>query len=138
MTPHKQLFRHNPSEGVWGDCGRTVIACLLDLHPSLVPHFWDKGDDGYQKCCEWLNERGFDNFIFPVPGECTKLDVLSIMSIHNPGKLYGLVGKSSNGVNHIVVCRDNKIIHDPSLDDSGIVGPAEDGNWWIELIVRKI
>ena len=39
MTPQNQLHKHDPANGVYGDCGRTAIACLLDLHPS--PHFWN-------------------------------------------------------------------------------------------------
>jgi hypothetical protein len=27
----KQLFRHKPDEGVFGDCFRTAIACILEL-----------------------------------------------------------------------------------------------------------
>ena len=41
MTPHKQLNRHRPEEGVFGDCYRTAIACLLDLRPQDVPHVAD-------------------------------------------------------------------------------------------------
>ena len=49
MTPQTQLNKHDPANGVYGDCGRTVIACLLDLHPSEVPHFWD----GNLRDCGW-------------------------------------------------------------------------------------
>ena len=62
MTPHKQLIKHDPENGQWGDCGRTAIACLLDLHPSDVPHFWEGPEradrDPETECRKWLAERG--------------------------------------------------------------------------------
>ena len=39
MIKQKQIYRHLPEAGQIGDCARTVIACLLDLHPCEVPHF---------------------------------------------------------------------------------------------------
>jgi len=50
MRFHKQLItNHNPESGIFGDCQRTAIACLLDKHPSDVPHFatpetWNNGE----------------------------------------------------------------------------------------------
>jgi hypothetical protein len=38
MTPHKQRFRHDPANGIYGDCWRTAIACLLDIQPEEIPH----------------------------------------------------------------------------------------------------
>jgi hypothetical protein len=35
-----------------------------------------------------------------------------------------LTGRSATGCNHAVVCRNDRIVHDPSLDAVGIVGPA--------------
>ena len=47
MTPHHQLVtEYRNDEGVYGDCGRTVIACLMDMHPSEVPHFFNMPDEG--------------------------------------------------------------------------------------------
>ena len=28
--------------------------------------------------------------------------------------------------------------HDPSLDDSGIVGPCDDGFYWVQYITRPV
>lgn len=33
MKYNKQLFRHHPEQGIFGDCHRTAIACMLDLEP---------------------------------------------------------------------------------------------------------
>ena len=39
MEFYKQLNEHNPDEGVYGDCYRTAIGCLLNIPPEFVPHF---------------------------------------------------------------------------------------------------
>ena len=41
MKPVKQLFHHDPANGVWGDCFRAVIASVLSLPVEAVPHFFD-------------------------------------------------------------------------------------------------
>ena len=54
------------------------------------------------------------------------------------GHEYGLVGLSRNGTNHIVICKEDQIVWDPAIDDSGIVECGSDGLWWLEFIVREI
>ncbi len=46
MTPQNQEFTRKPEIGQYGDCQRAVIASLLDLPISSVPHFLQeaKGD----------------------------------------------------------------------------------------------
>ena len=39
MKFYKQLHKHDPDNGVWGDCHRTAIGCLLDIEPELIPNF---------------------------------------------------------------------------------------------------
>lgn len=43
----KQAFLHKPEEGVYGDCYRTCIACLLGIDRDAVPHFYST-EDGRQ------------------------------------------------------------------------------------------
>lgn len=38
MQYHKQLNKRDPENGVFGDCYRTAVACILDKHPSEVIH----------------------------------------------------------------------------------------------------
>lgn len=139
MTPHKQMFRHAPERGEYGDCDRTTIACLLDLRPVEVPHWGhpdvvpkDKWNEAKTK---WLAAKGYSlaNFLF---GEETGLEnILMTMKNINPGLFYLLSGESATGVNHVVVCLNDKIVHDPSLDNSGIVGPCDDGYFWVQFLV---
>ena len=57
MTPQKQMFLHDPDNGVWGDCQRTAIACILDRDVEDVPHFFHDGCDGKtadKRIDDWL------------------------------------------------------------------------------------
>lgn len=136
MKPQKQLFRHRPEQGVYGDCHRTAIACVLDLEAGDVPHFMDggvKGDDAHDQTEAWLNERGVATINVLFPGETSLADVLTTVAAcnHRGRPVFILGGRSRNGVNHSVVCCDGEIVCDPSLDDSGIVGPCDDGFYWL-------
>ena len=140
LTKHKQLNRHDPDNGVYGDCGRTAIACILDLHPSQVPHFWDgpedRNRDPQAERDAWLRSRGIFRIVFTLDGELS--ESLEYVALHYPGANYTLLGESKNHVNHVVIGQDSQIIWDPSLDDSGIIGPAKDDSlYWIELFTRN-
>ncbi len=137
MKFNKQLFRHDPDEGVYGDCHRTAIACVLDLEPSEVPHFFGDPEKNTETCFadieSWLNNRGIASISVIYEGNRLS-DVLSTIGASNsrrPDLLYLLGGISRNGTGHTVVCRDGEIVWDPSLNDSGIVGPMSDGFYWV-------
>lgn len=137
MTPHKQLFRHKPDEGIYGDCTRTAIACLLDLHPSEVPHEHRKmeGLEASKLLNDWLAKRGLRTFA--VAYDVAPEQVLKIMAAANPGTYWMMGGASRTGCNHTVVCRDDQIVWDPSQNDSGIIGPCDDGMVWVEVLVHQ-
>lgn len=142
MTPHKQLFRHEPDKGVWGDCFRTTIACLLDLAPEDVPHFCDNGvqqDVATSEARVWMAAMGLAFVDVPFGGQDDVGAVLSFMGSANPGLHYILTGQSRTGCAHAVVCKDGKIVHDPSLTESGIVGPCEvDRVFWVSFIAKLL
>lgn len=136
MIPHKQLFRHDPANGIWGDCYRTVIACLLDLNPADVPHFGADGADGVcmdRAARKWLAKRGLG--VVEVAYDCTLEALLSVMASTARHAWYGLSGTSRTGCNHIVIARGGEIVHDPSQIDAGIVGPCDDGFYWVTFII---
>lgn len=130
MTPYKQLYRHNPEEGIWGDCHRTAIGCLLDIPPENVPHFMEGGKEDWHKAEEaWLREKGLKAFVVLFQADLDK--VLEHLELMNP-KVYGLLGgMSRTGCGHSVVICGGEIVWDPSLNDSGIVGPMDDGFYWV-------
>jgi len=143
MRPQKQLFKHDPDNGTWGDCLRTCLAIMLDMDAKDVPHFMHgadmtetEGNPERDKIVEeWLDSKGYAEFSQAYGNECTLEALLHVMKLLNPNIPYMLSGTSRNGTNHVVIGMGNKIICDPSLDDSGIIGPCDDGYYWIAVLV---
>ena len=136
MTPHRQLIVHDPDAGAIGDCHRTCIASILDLHPSDVPHFTEGlwGEPHALVVAEtraWLAGRGLGYAMFYYP-DASLEQILETTGALSPGVPMILSGRSSLGSNHAVVILDGRIASDPS--GNGIVGPCDDGRWWVELL----
>lgn len=134
MIRHRQLFRHRPENGIYGDCHRTAIACLLDLDPMDVPHFYlakveaqARGEtyDWEAEVERFLNARGFTQA--HVNFTCTLEELFTYMGAVNPRTLYLLGGESARGVNHTVICRGGAFEWDPHPDSSFISGPLDNG-----------
>lgn len=143
MTPQKQLNRHDPENGVYGDCYRTVIACLLDLKPEEVPHVHEHNgsmnmQDQQDMMNAWLEARGMVEVSVACDGSIGLETALEVMARWSMGTRYMLTGMSRTGCNHVVVCKGREIEWDPSLNDSGIVGPADDGYFWFGFLGAKI
>jgi hypothetical protein len=140
----KQEFRHDPSRGIYGDCQRAVIASFLGLPLTEVPHFGDNGPspiDFFHNVRSFLRSRGLN--MFTVAFNAIPLrDVLDLIELNNPDVVYFLSGSSPRGTNHVVLCRGNRIIHDPHPDidlervdiNQVLTGPCDDGYWWVEVI----
>lgn len=136
---YKQLFPHRPSEGLYGDCVRTAIACLLDREPSEVPHFFDKGQDGetaWKAIEAWLAGEGLGRVMVVINGTIDRKELIDGFSVNNPDVCFMLFGTSSSGTPHVVICRNGEIIHDPSFIDTGISGPT-DGYYLIVVLVPR-
>jgi hypothetical protein len=139
MRPTKQLFRHAPDQGIWGDCERAAWATILDLDINDVPHFFDGGcstEDAMRKEREFESSLGLYHVALPFVASNGLDAVLSSVGHNNPNAEYLLMGQSKTGCNHTVVCRGSAIIHDPSLDDAGIIGPCDDGWYWLVFFTR--
>ncbi|RUW39153.1 hypothetical protein EN739_24440 [Mesorhizobium sp. M2A.F.Ca.ET.017.03.2.1] len=132
----KQLFRHAPDKGIFGDCYRTAVACILDLDPDQVPHVHRliTGAEQGEIIDRFLAEIGVTRLSIPftVEGVQAALDSAALWSKGLPCLFSGT---SRNGTGHVVVAHGGKIICDPSQDDSGIVGPMDDGFYWVEWLV---
>lgn len=144
MTPYKQLYRHRPDEGSVGDCFRTAIACLLDIEPELVPHVMEdafnepeSAETAHVRMNSYLIEHhGLYHMEFPlrVVQDGPPTDVMQHVKRYNGNVHYLLTGLSANEVAHTVVCTGDRIVHDPSIDCSGIIGPLDnDGEWFYWL-----
>lgn len=139
MTPHHQLIKHDPENGHYGDCQRTCVAAILNLHPSDVPHFCDdpnarRGTPQWWETRQaaWLAERGLACATVAYPGDAMLDDVLTWTSRQSPTVPMILLGRSAIGTNHVVVVLNGEIVCDPS--GNGIVGPSLEGVWEVSLI----
>ena len=137
MKLSKQLFRHKPAEGVFGDCYRTAIACILGLKPVTVPHEQRQltGDEFQALYLSWLHRRGLRRINIPMLADDLQA-ALNAANFYSDGLPYIFSGTSRTGVNHSVVGQGPAIIHDPSLTNAGIIGPCDDGYYWVEFLVR--
>lgn len=134
MQRHIQRFRHDPDAGVYGDCARTALACLLDLEPEEVPHKHERLPSGGQVAMfrEWLEGRGLTLAFFAF--SCSVEEVLGLMAVCNPGVPFIMSGRSPRGFNHCVIAAGNTFVHDPSPDGGFLVGPCEDDHVYVELV----
>lgn len=135
MRFQKQAFRHQPEEGIYGDCHRTVLACMLDMDRDDVPNFGKDYIDNVKFHIEvnaWLRTQGYKetHFAFNVPLD----QVLKTLGDIFTDTYYILGGNSKNGVGHSVICCADQIVWDTSLDDSGIVGPMDDDLYWVTIL----
>lgn len=140
MKALKQRNRHRPNDGIFGDCHRAAVASILELPLDGVPHFGEGGPDGDEfsrREREFLALRGLVPIYIPYPGESLEQVFRCIKSL-NPDIYYLLGGVSKTGVNHTVVARNDEIVHDPSLNDSGIIGPCVDGFYWVTFFGSTI
>ena len=137
MIYRKQLYYHRPEQGTIGDCHRTAIGCMLGLEPQDVPHFgehyWKDPVAFQDEVKKFLATQGLAQV--SVAYDCPLEQLQHVMGVMNPDIRYLLGGTSANDVNHTVVGRGSRIEWDPSMDDSGIVGPCDDGYFWVTLFV---
>lgn len=138
---HTQLNMHDPENGIYGDCWRTTVACLLRLPIEEVPHVCDGPDDGKagERMRAFLESRNCALIQIPYSGDLSLeqlLDYVGAISVSG-GLHWCLMGTSRTGCNHVVICKGDQIVHDPSITQSGIVGPSSDGLWWAEWIVER-
>lgn len=139
MKYQKQTLIHDPANGVYGDCARTAIAIMLGLWADEIPHFCFDGPDEdtfNQRRDTWLLNRGLSIVSINYCYDC-KEDLLSAMDKAYPHTPYILLGKSSLGCHHNVVCIGGEIVCDPSQFDSGIAGPCDDGFFYVEFIIKN-
>jgi hypothetical protein len=63
--------------------------------------------------------------------------ILILMRESNPGIHYLLFGSTSDGdSNHVVICKDNEVVHDPAWVVSGLSHPGSNGFWSIMVVAR--
>ena len=137
MTPQKQRFRHKPEEGEFGDCHRTCLACILGIDRDLVPNFGVHYGDVAKFLAseaEFLASIGMRAIDIPFQGTVSLGTMLESLGRLVPNAHLIFAGQSRTGLNHSVIIKDGEIVWNPSLDDVGIIGPCDDGHYWITIL----
>lgn len=134
-----QKFRHDPKNGTIGDCFPTCLACLLEIPREQVPHFFEADYDGdpapqWEHVENWLKGHGYRLLRIYFSGVSNYLEVIASVGKSNPDYRFLFSAESKTGVNHVVIAKNGKIDHDPSIDQVGIVGPWN-GMYCVEFLV---
>ena len=151
MIRHKQLYRHEPNKGIYGDCHRTALACILALpSPESAPHFIGEHEalkaegkefDWQAAQAEWLERLGYctADIVFGDGGqdeEHTYLQgLLAFMGARNPEIYYLLGGLSPRNTNHTIVCQGGEMVWDPHPDGGFLVGPMDHGFYEVTFVL---
>lgn len=145
MLEHKQLYLHIPEKGLIGDCYRTCIACILNLEVEDVPHFyadlWKPGESSVDQALvdklaiEWLKQRGILVVQFPLKAVDNE-QFYKWAAAYIAPEIYFMLGCNSSQGGHAVVVRSDGYMWDPSKNNTGCVGPMDDGYYWITLLIQ--
>lgn len=130
MTPCFCRVKHNPPE-TYGDCWRACIATMLDIErPEDVPHFAEDGcsfEESIKRIRAFLAPH--NAYLTHFSAELQHTDVLAFMAERNPDIDYLLCSE-----NHVVVCRNDQIVHDPAWYRTSLTQPSEA---WTVLVITK-
>lgn len=145
MRRYKQLYKHDPERGIYGDCYRTCLAMILGIDPEIIPHFMHPDEKlyGMDNAKLWLKENfklGVNTVAYP--GSLLLGDILSTIEKLSPNIPAMLLGRSPRA-NHAIVLKGGKIYFDPSQQvpegkETCIIGPGDSDTgqfWWIETLV---
>ena len=130
MTPQDQEFLVAPGQP--GDCARAVVASLLDLPISEVPHFLAESDRTafgfYTLIEEFLEKHGYD-----VAWNATPLYHLK----EGEDVYHWISGPSprGGGMHHAVVGLNGLIAHDPHPSRAGLLGTPKE--WRYSFFFRQ-
>lgn len=127
MIPVDQEFVDDRENGQFGDCQRAVIASLLELPLSEVPHFLQEtGDNNLQfwtAIQTFLAKRGLLHVSF------SKFDAAFYTETYGTPAIYHEISGPSprgKGLWHCVVGCNGKLVHDPHPSKAGLAGdPSE-------------
>lgn len=137
MTPVHCLVRHQPPDS-YGDCVRACVASLLDLPAESVPHFAGiakTGDEMLTYMRVWLMTQGYAPFIGHFDGDASVSEILQQQAMVNPGCYFMLFGRVEGG-DHVVICRNDKIVHDPNWYRTAMTGPGSTGVWIVMVLTK--
>ena len=131
MKPVNQTLFGDGSEGTdYGNCFIACLATILEYPLRKIPHFCEDKKHWFQHCNIWLSEFGLSFFEcrFTAPAEVE----ISYFSNHWGYHLIG--GESPRGIQHWVVGKEGKIVHDPHPSKTGLIGEPTDWSYGLILV----
>jgi len=130
-------YKQNPPHS-YGDCW---AACLSSVLESDVPHVL------IDNCASRESRQRLDDFLMPLGLAYFECAVFrdSVMDALLWGEEftrphfihYLLSGVTRRGGGHSVVCKDKRIVHNPTFD-AEIIGPHEGGEFWIGVLAKRL
>jgi len=136
MTPVFCRVKHDPETGRYGDCVRACVASILDMeaNPEAVPHFAHDNaapEIVNQRLREYLATRGLAPWISHYDPDLSRESLLDVLAESGPGVHFMLYGRTESGGDHVVVCCDGKVVHDPAWYASPLVRGGLQGSWQV-------
>ena len=133
MTPQDQEFIHTPEIGQYGDCQRAVIASLLNLPISEVPHF-----NGIAKEDPLVFWEALQSFCKSHGYVYLTVPARSVFAFYGLDEdvYHEISGPSprGNGITHAVVGKGGHVVFDPHPSKAGLAGDSSE--WEYSFLVR--
>ena len=102
-----------------GNCFQAALASLFELELEEVPDFCNiysiKNNEWYNEFIKWLNQRGYSSIPIVVDNDWGNLNRPNYR-----GCFLLVTGKQKDGVNHCVIYKNGKCVHNPNKNCSGI------------------
>lgn len=141
MTPVFCRVKHDPENGSYGDCLRACVASLLDRedNPESVPHFAHDGavaDIVNERMREYLATFGLAPWWSHYDPDLSREALLEVLSQSGPGCHFMLFGRTENDGDHVVICRDGQVVHDPAWYRAPLVKGGRHGAWSVVVLAR--
>ena len=139
MIPVSCRVKHDPENGTYGDCLRAVVASILEIEPpENVPHFFHDnpgGDEGHERLREYLKTQGLVPFMTYFSGDDSLENILQTQQSINPDVHFALFCQSETA-DHVVVCGNGKVVHNPSWVQGSVTGPNSNGYWGVMVFAK--
>ena len=131
MKKFKQLIKHDPGKGQFGDCWRTVVACMLEIEPAKVPHFVD-GEIHFREALRRTNDYLEDFGLALLTFDLFLKNQRELFEGYREFVAFGfpkcpeflIWGTAPTGVGHVVIANEKGFVYDPLKDpgdDSEII-----------------
>ena len=131
MEPRMCLSLHNPPKS-YGDCIRACVATLIN--EDDVPHVFgeQEPEESWRLLREYLATKGKFLAIFSTD------ETFEFMKENNRDVPYMLLCQMETGEDHALVCKNDKVIHNPAYYKSAIKGKHSCGFWIICVIGNMV